>query len=229
MLIGTTASSPKGLFDAAVLIGGTAQPLYRRIAGGALFTAGWPGAAYTLRVRAIRPGRIEMITTVDGRNTLKDEPGDAEQNLGLVFTGHHEFTGWRISDQATREFTFGAPERSVAARAAGPAANTGIVGFAAYQEAAKLGYGGVLRSRAVAAAPPASAGGGLRSGLGTGIGERREDVVGSTHFERAPGAPDILVIRYDTAEALEAMGITGPAEPQAFPGGGTGYERYAGL
>lgn len=62
--------------------------------------------------------------------------------------------------------------------------------------------------------------------LGTGIGERQADHVGHTEFTRADGEPDILVISYDTAEVLAAMGVTGPAGPSAFPGVGTGYEQY---
>jgi hypothetical protein len=73
----------------------------------------------------------------------------------------------------------------------------------------------------------ASPGASLR-GLGTGIGEVQEDPVGRTTFER-DGEPDILTIGYDRIQALDAMGITGPPGPQAFPGSGTGYERYQTL
>ena len=50
--------------------------------------------------------------------------------------------------------------------------------------------------------------------------------VGRTSFTRV-GNPDVLVIGYDTEDRLRAQGILGPREPEAFPGAGTGYEKYA--
>ena len=235
MLTGTTARSPHGTVEASVLIGGIPQPVYRRT-DSALFVAGVPGSAYTLRIRNLTAGRIEVLTAVDGRNTLKDEPADHRASTGMVFGAHAsgDFTGWRVSDDETREFLFGAPERSVAAAATGSAANAGVIGFAAYREREQPSY---LRSEPAAFASADFGGdlvtrGGSKSasasrGLGTGIGESQHDHVGRTSFTRASGEPDILVIGYDTTEALAAMGVLGPAEPQAFPGAGTGYEKYA--
>jgi hypothetical protein len=184
--------------------------------------------------------RIEVINTVDGRHTLEDEPGDAERNRGLVFAAGSagEFTGWRVSNDETRQFVFGSPGRSVAAQATGSVENTGVIGFAVYREAQPAYHNmPFVAGAAAATAPPnlsanmVSLGGADPSmtprGLGTGIGERQTDRVRSTTFSRAAfdGGPDMLVIRYDTQAALEAMGITG-AEPDAFPGTGTGYDRY---
>ena len=242
MHIGTTVTSPGATIEVSVLINGTAQPLYRRPGDGKVFVAGVPGRAYTLRVRNMGDRRIEVISTVDGRHTLKDEPGDTAACRGLVFDARSagEFTGWRISDKETREFIFGSPAASVAAQATGSAANTGVIGFAVYRERdypaahrAQRGYGTPLGARTVAvASAAASADSGIPattmsgSTLGTGIGERREDRVGSTSFTRAYGEPDILVIGYDTEEVLRGRGILGPPEPDPFPGAGTGYEKY---
>jgi hypothetical protein len=239
MLIGTTTRTPAGTAEVVVLQGGTPQPLYRHPAGGRIFTPGTEFAIYTLRVRNLTSGRIEVITTVDGRNTLKDEPGDSFQNRGLIIPGHGtaEFTGWRISDDVTREFVFGSPQSSVAARATGSAAGTGVIGFAVYREyiqpaptwdiystSAPVGSAGpVTRGVAMAAASAAP-----QSSLGTGIGEARADHVGRTQFHRATGAePDLLAIGYETEDILRMRGLLGPAEPDAFPGIGTGYEKYA--
>jgi len=246
MLAGTTVRSPQGTIEASVLIAGQPVPVYRRTTDGALFVAGFPGAAYTLRVRNLTSGRIEILNAVDGRNTLKDEPADMRASTGMVFGPHQQgdFTGWRMSDDEASDFLFGAPERSIAAAATGSTANVGVIGFAAYREQQRHDY---LRS---AGAPVAFASGGpaqvsyggakgmsmgasaaadepVSRGLGTGMGERHHDHVGRTSFERAAGDPDVLAIGYDTSEALDAMGITGPAEPNPFPGAGTGYEKYA--
>lgn len=242
--IGTIARNPVGTIEVSVLHGDSPQQIYRRI-DGALFVAGLPGLPYTLRVRNLTSGRIEVINTVDGRHTLKDEPGDSERNRGLIFAAHSTgaFTGWRLNNDETRQFVFGAPDRSVAAMATGSASNTGVIGFAAYRERelpatafASYGNSPILRGGGASFAAAASfdsnmaskpAGDAAPRGLGTGMGERQSDHVGTTTFTRAAGSPDILVIGYDTEDALRAMGVMGPPEPSAFPGAGTGYEKYA--
>jgi hypothetical protein len=233
---GTTARTPGGAIEISVLRAGVAQPLHRA-PGGGLFTAGAPGQPYVLRVRNLTPGRVEVITTVDGRNTLKDEPGDPHACAGMVIYGNdtYMFKGWRVDDQQTRQFVFGDPGSSVAARATGSADNVGVIGFAAWRERwkptayaayATNAIGGASYSVASAGAPmgSAAAAGPVTRSLGTGIGERQHDPVGRTDFPRAAGEPEILVVGYDTADALAAMGIIGP---QAFPGAVTGYEKYA--
>ena len=231
MHTGTTVRTPAGTAEISVLIDGAPQPLYRHPAGGRPYVAGVPGQAYTLRVRNLTGGRIEVISTVDGRNTLKDEPGDRAQNKGLVFAAHSagEFTGWRVSDKETREFIFGEPSRSVAGQATGSEANTGVIGFAVYRERS---YGTTWTSNiSVPVAAVADWGGEpvMRgSSLGTGIGERREDRVTPTSFTRATTEPDVLEIGYETEHILHQWGLIGPPQPDAFPGIGTGYERYPG-
>lgn len=247
MHTGTTARSPQGTIEVAVLIDGKPQPLYRRPGDGALFVAGTEGQPYALRVRNLQPSRVEVINSVDGRHTLKDEPGDTRENRGLVFAASStgEFTGWRINADTTREFVFGAPERSVAAQATGSQANVGVIGFAAWREQSwhtynsysdlvprgvACGSTGALATSAATAATMDSAiavNSMATRGLGTGMGTEQADHVGSTTFTRISGEPDILIVSYDTREALDAMGITGPGEPSAFPGIGTGYEKYA--
>jgi hypothetical protein len=255
--------APANLIEVSIRVNGVSQPLYRRATDGALFTVGVPGQAYTLGVRNMTMGRVEVITTIDGRNTLKDEAGDAKRNEGLIFRAwaSGEFSGWRINNDETRQFVFGEPERSVAAQATGDASNVGVIGFAAYREqpswygssysatapappylssagqsmtAENAGMSSVSSSCTnLSAAPPAVTASAastdssmpLAQGLGTGIGERQQDHVGTTTFTRT-GAADILVIGYDTYDNLVQMGVIGPPEPSAFPGMGTGYEQY---
>lgn len=235
----TTVTSPAGTIEVSVLAGGAARPLFRR-ADGRMFAPGVPGGAYTLRARNLTPARIEVIVTVDGRHVLKDEPGDARACHGMVLRARdsYEFRGWRISDEQTREFLFGEPAASVAAQATGSTANIGVIGFAAWREReawtnyGEDSYGGILRGAAPVAV--ASAGAGTFSSntmstgsLGTGIGASQDDRVGRTDFTRITGEPDILIIGYDTEAELIRRGITGPADPDPFPGERTGYEKYA--
>lgn len=245
MFIGNTVRSPGGTIEAAVLIAGTGQshyrhldgrvlaagieqPLYRRRWDGKIFVVGVPGRPYTLRVRNLTSGRIEVINTVDGRHTLDDEPGDLQHNRGLVFTPSFLgwFSGWRVSDQQTREFVFGSPERSIAAQATGSTENVGVIGFAAFRER-RIGHewaSGVTRGApATFGVEDATRGG----SLGTGMGNVQDDRVGRTTFVRDGGDPDVLVIGYDTEEVLREQGIIAPAEPNPFPGVKTGYAKYA--
>ncbi len=231
MYIGTTVRSPDGTIKASVVIGDVEQPLYRRPMDGKVFVVGLPGEAYVLRVQNLTGGRVEVINTVDGRNTLKDEAGDRLQNSGLVFGAQSSgaFTGWRMSDSGTCEFVFGEPEHSIAAQATdGDTSNVGVIGFAVHRErppatipALHLGLGDTSSHLFGGATREAS-----RGSLGTGMGAPVADVVGRTRFTRDGHTPDILVIGYDTESVLREMGVLAPAEPDAFPGVGTGYARY---
>ena len=244
----TTVASPGATIEVSVLIGGKAQKLYRR-ADGRMFAPGIPGSPYTLRVRNRTASRIEAIVSVDGRHVLKDEPADPHGTRGMVLRPHdtYEFRGWRVSDEESREFLFGEPGSSVAAQATGSTANIGVIGFAAWRERETFshyggGYEGILRgggfaTRDVAKHSVATASAGAATfsddvdtstgSLGTGIGAHQEDRVSRTDFTRATGEPDILVIGYDTEAELARRGILGPADPDAFPGALTGYEKYA--
>ena len=238
----TVTPSPRSTVEVSVLIGGAAQPLYRR-ADGRLFVAGIPGSAYTLSVRNLTGGRIEVIASADGRNVLDDDAADVHASRGLIIGPYvtYVFRGWRVSDQQTREFLFGEPSSSVAAQATGSTANVGVLGFAAWRHreayvsnvswhgAPESSYGG-LTTRGAAGVAAASAGGeGMMSAgsLGTGIGAYQEDRVGRTSFDRASDGPDTLVIGYDTEAELVRRGIVLAADPDPFPGHRTGYDKYA--
>jgi hypothetical protein len=241
-----SAASPGGTLEVSVHVSAQlAQPVYRR-ADGRLFVPGIPGRAYTLRVRNKASVRAEVIATVDGRHVLKDEPGDPHSCHGLVIPayGTYEFRGWRVSDAETREFLFGDPAASVAAQATGSVGNVGVIGFAAWREKERYpdwqfsagGYASLDSAMPVATAsagaPVArsvshvSAANAVSGTLGTGIGASQDDHVGRTDFTRT-GTPDILVIGYDTEAVLTERGIIGPADPDAFPGARTGYEKFA--
>ncbi len=219
----------------SVLTGGAAQPVHRRPWDAALFVAGTPGQAYTLRVANRTNGRIEVITTVDGRNTLKDEPGHHRASAGFVIParGFYEFPGFRLDGDSVREFVFGTPghlDRTIAGQA-GDTANVGVFGFAAYREQwPSWTYAGAAGGAPVAAVASASCSvtadsATVARSIGTEMGALREDRVHRASFTR-DGEPDILVIGYDTEDALRVMGVIGPPEPNPFPGVGTGYEKY---
>jgi hypothetical protein len=227
----TTQLSPGRTIEASVLVAGARLNLHRR-SDGRPFIAGIPGAAYTIGVRNLTGSRIEVIASVDGRHVLRDETADPGACQGLVIPAgrFYEFAGWRLDDEAAREFIFADPAASVAAMATGSTSNVGVIGLAVHRERQAMpasyeamdSYGPGPVMKGISPVAVASAG-----GLGTGIGERRDDHVGRTSFTRDGNPPDILVIGYDTEESLRAQGIIRPADPQAFPGQPTRYERYA--
>lgn len=241
MKIGSTVTSPHARIEVAVLVNGHAQLLYRRPFDAKVFVAARPGDAFQLQVRNLAGHRVEVINTVDGRNSLKNEPGNLTTNRGMIFPGLKTacFSGWRLNDNETRQFVFGTPAGSVAEQATGETSNTGVIGFAVYREQnwtlgdassyAEWPTGSATLSPvAVAAASSLSIGDAVQcnnvsQGLATHMGERLEDKVSRTHFVRS-GPPDILVIGYDTAEALRDL--VGPPEPNPFPGSETGYELF---
>jgi len=250
MNIGTTAQSPDGTIQVSVLIDGTRQALYRRPGDSKVFVAGIPGHAYTLQAVNLTGGRVEILCAVDQRNTLKDEPADMHASGGMVVPPYGAWSnhGWRLNDSEVADFIFADPSASIAAQATGSTAGTGVIGFAAYRELGRytppavsnpavsnMPFLGHVSARSVSAAAVAAPGGAspdvvedvaTASALGTGMGALREDRVGRTSFTRS-GTPDVLVIGYDTEDRLRAQGILGPREPEAFPGAGTGYGKYA--
>lgn len=207
--------------------------------------AGEPGAAYAVRVRNLTSGRIEVLLSVDGRNTLKDEDAGFG-NAGMVIPEYeaYSFPGWRLDSEGARDFLFGAIGDSVAAQA-GDASNAGVIGIAAWQEKIRIPLGNSwnlpdyeyrqsIRGYAtdvfysssrgmpvIASIPVAGAAAGMDAGMGTGIGGYRTDKVGITTFQRGEG-PDIAVIRYASYESLKRAGII---QPDPFPAK-TGHARY---
>lgn len=221
-----------------VWVEGSPLPFYRRNGDGQYFVAGVAGVPYTLQVENLVTHRkIEVLCSVDGRDTLKDAPADLQRSGGIVVSsnGRTTFKGWRLNNSQVGDFVFSDPQASVGQAAAGNTSNTGIIGFAAYLEE-------------VSAPPPFTAyrsdrevltkrsGGGFEESfgqlkgeptLGTGIGEVRFDAVMPVRFQRASSAPDeVITIRYETEDWLRRNGIIISNEPQAFPGLPTGYERF---
>ncbi len=217
--------------NVSVLVNEQRQPIYRRQHDRQAFIAGVWGAPFVLEVRNCTPGRIEVLSSVDGRNTLHDEPADVTQNRGMIINayGSYRFAGWRIDDNNSAAFVFTDPAESVAQMATGQACNAGVFGFAVYTEQqikwaehvyASSSYGAPLMRGAVSK--------GMDTGdMGTGIGDVRADHVGRTSFVRAQNRPaEIVTIQYRSLEWLERNGILTPDEPNAFPGAQTGYAQY---
>lgn len=237
-----TVFSSGGIFQAWVEMDGNRLAAHPH--DGQHYVGARPGASFALVVRNCTSRRLEVVTSVDGRNTLTDEAAGIDSSGMVIGAGSTcRFTGWRLNDDGTREFVFSDDiERSVVHQAGGDTGNAGVIGIAAWREqqdqpAAVASaspwprgsrtdvYWGTRGMTVNSAAPAAGASAGPQD-LSAGIGTYKADPVGRTTFTRT-GTPDIVVIRYASEAALEAAGIIGARKmlPDPFPADG-GYARY---
>lgn len=222
----TTVTSPGGTIMASIVADGMQLPLYRRV-DGRMFAPAAPGSEYTLRVANLTDRRVEVIVSIDGQHILRKESADPETCHGYLIAAHavQTFKGWRVNDQESDRFKFGDLADSVAAQVTGEYQNIGAIGFAAWREYTYLPSFDSKPSFATAAADYSVRGSVTKGGatfghgsVGTGIGERQHDPVSYVNFRREVGAPDILVLGYDTPDELYRRGILGPPDADPFPG-----------
>ncbi|HET6410798.1 MAG TPA: hypothetical protein VFG53_01980 [Anaeromyxobacter sp.] len=189
---------------------------------GRTYVLGEPGARYLLRVRNKSAGRIEVVTSVDGRDVLDGEPASVSKRGYLVPPfGQVLIDGYRLSVDEVAAFRFGTVGASYAARM-GDSRDVGVIGAAVFTEAIRPprslervpSTSGADDGRAPAApeekegAASRSAAKGERRGLGTVFGERRESRAIPVDFERESSTPvALLSIRYDDRAGLISLGI----------------------
>lgn len=244
-------ASPGRNFQAGIIIGSRLVPIYEPSPGD-YWVAGVAGARFAVEVDNLG-SRAEVLCSIDGRNTLKDEEADWDKNTGLIIPayGNYKFAVWRQDLDGGRELIFGEDiADSVVSQVGGDTENAGVIGLAAWQErqppprpqpygsptydSYRLTRGAGISGQSVTAsysnesAPVASASAGPVADLSTGIGAYKSDRLGTTSFTRGAG-PDILMIKYASLASLQAAGIAVYSGPKAFPGSETqaasGYER----
>lgn len=210
-------------------------PIFQK--NGRWYVGGEHGQPYRLLLRNQSAGRLLVVASVDGVNVLNGEPAAADQP-GYIIAPYGSLTidGWRKSSDSVAEFVLTAPEDSYAERT-GQGGNTGILGFAVFEEAPpppppprfpppaaiEEGYHRRESSKSIPAAP--SAGGrsldhdnapvaakapaaAERSDLGTGHGERVHSPVREVRFQRASRRPaETLRIQYASLAQLERRRI----------------------
>lgn len=214
---------------------------------GRWYVGGEHGQPYGLLLRNHSAGRLLVVVSVDGVNVLNGEPAAADQSGYIIAPyGGVSIDGWRKSRESVAEFVFTAPEDSYAERT-GQGGNTGILGFAVFEEAVPPPEVEVFRRRESAKAMPPAPGSRdrslenesmsaqapaaiERSDLGTGHGERLHSPVREVRFQRATRRPaETLRIQYASLAQLERRRIAlrapwqVPPErdgPDPFPGEG---------
>ena len=213
---------------------------------GESWVAGRPGARYAVSVRNATGERVMTVVSVDGVNVVSGETAAWDQT-GYVLSPwqRYDITGWRKTDAEVAAFHFTALPNAYATRTGRPE-HVGVIGVAVFREKppvamifpyqmpygsrGEAGVGSPSAAPAGAAAESAPADAATQrkapaagaTRLGTGHGEREDDRVNHTTFERRSHQPDdIIRIRYDSRENLITMGVIGsppvPPQPNPFP------------
>ncbi len=222
----------------SIEVDGQKRPIYLRQSDNQPFIEGLWGVPYSIIVQKLVAGRVEVLTSVDGMNTLQEEEANFLTNGGLVISDSNPtpFTGWRLNDNETGQFVFKNPAQAMATMTTGSSRNVGVVGLAVYQEYLRPDIS-IKPSPRRPRSDQFSLGAEVKEmmfggDMGTGIGVTITDKVGRTHFTRATSEPvEVFSIQYRSLEWLEQHGILTQPEPQAFPGnypapGQTGYGKY---
>ena len=228
---------PQPLVEMEIVDRDRSQPLPAWPHRGEHWIAGRPGTPYAVRLRNTTGERVLVVLSIDGVNAVSGETASPDQT-GYVLAPWQrtEITGWRKSNDDVARFEFTALPDSYAARTGRPD-HVGAIGIAVFREraapvavAAPAPAGDTVRPSARASGDGADASRARESAalpqqIGTGHGAREWAPVTRTAFERATRVPaQRTVLRYDSADALAALGI-GPRvhaqrrRPDAFPGG----------
>jgi hypothetical protein len=205
MHVGNTIRSPGGTIEASVLVYGVAQPLHRHPSGGRIFVVGWQGERFSLRVKNLTADRIKVICTVDGRDSFNDEPGDPYSDHGRIIEGHDQSTHWHLGGEQTSRFQFGAVEHGSPLKPS----NVGAIGFAVWREQPGAHQDFPVPSTMLQ--PHGSV-------LDVFMGAPQAFDMERAGFKRAGTEPELLILGYDTEDALKERGLFEELEPDAFPG-----------
>jgi len=223
------------LVDVAVEVAGVPVPLYDAVDGsGRLYFEAREGCAYALRLSNRSHERLGTLVVVDGLNAIsgeREEIGRGRPGRLYVLApwAQVEVRGWRTSLDQVRQFTFVDERSSYAARVGKANARMGWVEVAVYRDRTPAGVGGWRRERPLsgaeedegrdapaAEAPSAAADRSSENAKsargagrypGTGWGEAAWDPATEVRFDAAGPPAERIVLRYEYAPALRAMGI----------------------
>jgi hypothetical protein len=101
---------------------------------GQLYVAGKLGERYNIRLRNLTNKRIEVVTTVDGRDVVSGEVG-SKGNRGYIINENDDclIKGFRQTDENVAAFRFGDKKDSYSQQM-GTGASVGVIGVAVFKE-----------------------------------------------------------------------------------------------
>jgi hypothetical protein len=228
------------LVSLSVQIEGGAAPLFpARDGSGRYYVEARPGGAYSVHVTNLTAARVGVLLAVDGLNAISGErepdPATADRPGRLYVLdpwGEVDVRGWRTSLEDVRRFLFVDERGSYAARTGRANGKMGWIEAWVYRERASAHVspprpwdraepedGGASRERpsddsarkdgaVPPAAPPADAA--AEAFPGTGWGGEAWDPATVVRFLAEARPCDRVVVRYEYAPALRALGLLPP-------------------
>jgi hypothetical protein len=218
------------IVDVQVQVDGRTAPLFFRPGQfDRHYFQAFKGRNYSVVLRNNTGRRIGVLLAVDGLNVVNGEKARIDRSESMYVLDPHEravIQGWRTSLDDIRRFVFVDEERSYAERTGQANGDMGWIRVIAYREVEprwgrndgpRVKEGNELpfdarqeRARGessddMAARPESRMA--PESNPGTGWGDRRYDPVQQTWFEAERRPTDHLVLRYEYANGLRALGI----------------------
>ena len=223
---------------------------------GDIWIEGRSNSCYEIELINKSPNRVMVIVSVDGVGVVDGAPASYDSR-GFVLNGHETLRvpGWVSGSQSAAQFVFSDVKRSYANQV-GQDGNPGVIGAAWFSEKTPVYVQHAVtsdvfvksqitstpvwnpRSMVTHAVGNASSCGPLTldswpqsscASLGTAWGEQTAFPTQQAPFVKAHHTPQaVMVIRYDHADNLRAMGIRlkdklSVSSSQAFPGNNSGY------
>ncbi|HUK63452.1 MAG TPA: hypothetical protein VLV15_08965 [Dongiaceae bacterium] len=225
------------LVDVSVVVDGSTAPLYSRpgVWDRHYFQA-FKGRNYSLVVRNNSGRRVGVLLAVDGLNVVNGQRTQLSNREPMYVLGPYEVAtirGWRTSLDDVRRFVFVDEQKSYANRTDQANGDMGWIRVLAFNEQQPLAWDWrrTVAPRDEAREPEAQNEQDTRkdarpapeaskqdaraqlgapqteSNPGTGWGEQRRDPVTRTEFVAERSAKDQIILRYEYASGLAALGI----------------------
>jgi hypothetical protein len=213
------------LIDVRVLVDGMPAPLFLRPGSwDREYFQAFRGKNYSIQVTNNSGERVAVLMSVDGLNVVSGQKSSLSNQEGMYVLGPWSsatISGWRTSLNDVRRFVFVDEERSYASRTDQANGDMGWIRVLSFREQPqRIAWRDEVKERsneggAKSQAAPAPSAGELRangtreddSAPGTGWGERRYDPVSRTDFTAVANPTDQIVLRYEYASGLRALGI----------------------
>lgn len=232
----STRSQIEGqLVDVQVLVDGSAAPLYVRPgAWDRSYFQAFKGRNYSLVLTNQTNQRVGVVMAVDGLNVVNGQRSSLSNREAMYVLDPYESTtirGWRTSLKDVRRFVFVDEERSYASRTNQANGDMGWIRVLSFREQTHRTWrngpkvrtdedwlGERRREGDAKSMPAPSMGNDMRSQAGesfrgeseapgTGWGEQKWDPVRQTQFLAVANPSDHIVLRYEYASGLRALGI----------------------
>jgi hypothetical protein len=215
------------LVDVRVLVDGLPAPLYLRPGTwDREYFQAFRGKSYSLQVTNNSGERVAVLMSVDGLNVVTGQASNLSSTEGMYVLSPWStatISGWRSSLNDVRRFVFVDEEHSYASRTDQANGDMGWIRVLSFREQPQhvTWRDDQRRERsdeggAKSQAAPAPSAGELRANgtrppdegaPGTGWGDRRYDPVSQTEFTAVANPTDQIVLRYEYASGLRALGI----------------------